>query len=284
MTERGEPKDHDAPASERPAQRVPPARTGTAASIGQELGKLDFEPDALLEGLFNDSGAPPPPAVNERESFAPVAPVTSSFPPPEGPQFTDDDEQTSVWRMGGSSAPPDSPRVPVFGEEPASGKYEPESFHPPPEREAARFGPPGAMAGAASAPPEPDEAERTVRRSMGPAASKSNLPSQPPEPVEAERTARRSVEPLMAAFRSEPPTRDARALIPSEPELDDFAAELPSQPPEAAEVERTVRRSFEPAAAFPSQPPEQDEAERTVRRSPLKGLAPTLPPTRAPVR
>ena len=73
----GEPKELDAPASER--ARRPSAHSGTPAAIGEELGKLEFEPDALLDGLFGEGSAPPP--VAERPSFAPVPVKHSSIPP-----------------------------------------------------------------------------------------------------------------------------------------------------------------------------------------------------------
>jgi hypothetical protein len=249
----GEPKELDAPASER--ARRPSAHSGTPAAIGEELGKLEFEPDALLDGLFGEGSAPPP--VAERPSFAPVPVKHSSIPPApsqEPPRYGDDEPTSVFWRVSPSSEPPPSSSLPPssgsgppsaptsserlpFESTPAPENLEPESFLPPPDRDDdverafARVSSP--------APRDPDEAERTVRRSLGPFASLS----QPPELEESERTARRSsIDPKeLAALRQA--AKSARAV-----------AKLPSQPPEPLEVERTVRRTVEPVEALPSQP------------------------------
>ncbi len=275
----GEPKEHDGPASER--TRRPSAHSGTKAGIGEELGKL--ETDALLEGLFGeDTGSAPPPAA-ERPSFTQVPVKPSSIPPApsQAPPSYGDEEPTSVfWRGNPSSEPPPSSSSPPssgeaprsssisperlpFESTPAPENLEPESFLPPPDDDVER-----AFARVSSpAPRDPEEAERTVRRSLGPFESLS-----PPELEESERTARRSsLDPKeLAALRHA--AQSVRAV-----------AKIPSQPPEPLEVERTVRRSVEPVSSLPSQPPEADEAERTVRRS-LGSLSPTLPPQRSATR
>jgi hypothetical protein len=52
--------------SDKPRKRVRTGggsgtgRSGSARSIGEELGGLDFEPDALLDSLMSDDDAPPP--------------------------------------------------------------------------------------------------------------------------------------------------------------------------------------------------------------------------------
>ena len=203
MTEQGEPKDHDEPASESGTSRRPAPRSASGATLGEELGQLDLEPDALLENLFNESGsapAPPPVEPVSREpSFAPVE-VSSSSLPPVAPHYGDDDEQTSVfWRsMRSSSRPP--ARGSLFESEPPTSSgpsYEPESFLPPPDEGQASAAPAeeGARAGSplatATQPPEPEDPERTVRRTLEPIAAA--LPSEPPEAEEAERTVRRSI-------------------------------------------------------------------------------------------
>jgi uncharacterized protein HemY len=278
MKEPGESKDHEAPTSDSGTSRRPPAHAVPVPDIGTEPGKVEFEPDALLENLFEETGAPPaPPAVGQREPFAPV-PVPSSIPPATGPHFPDDDEQTSVfWRDLGSSSPPVLAKRSLFDSEPpASGEgFEPESFLPPPGNDDSE--PAAAEDGGhlSSFPSEPDEAERTVRRSSEPGRAPAGrvaasalrppeLPRRRADPPEAERTVRRTIEPIAEPLPSEPPE-----------------APFPPDPPEA---ERTVRRTLEPVGAtLPSQPPEAEEAERTVRRS-IGSLSPTLLPNRAPTR
>ncbi|MBX3127475.1 MAG: hypothetical protein KF718_12205 [Polyangiaceae bacterium] len=65
-------------------------RSGSARSIGEELGELDFEPDALLDSLLSDD---PPPAAPPAPP--PPPPPLAPGPPliqPETRAFQDDDE------------------------------------------------------------------------------------------------------------------------------------------------------------------------------------------------
>lgn len=81
-----------------------PGRSGSAGSIGKELGDdLDFEADALLDSLLSDE--PPPPSVT---SARPSARVTGGAPAPSdgpvlhapGQREYPDDEPTWVGKIG----------------------------------------------------------------------------------------------------------------------------------------------------------------------------------------
>lgn len=279
MKEPGEPEDREAPPSEPSRSRRPAARSVPAASIGDELGKLEFEPDALLDGLFEETPAPAPPPVGERESFAP-APVHPSRPP-DGPRWTDDDEQTSIfWRSNDSSQPPASSSQP-----PASSSQPPASSDDPAPLTSALSDAPGG-----DHPPVVFGSEAPTRGAPAPQTFGSEAPTR-------------------GAYVPEsflPPAEAGELDEPFESVEADEVEQASSLLPEADEAERTVRRTLEPVPgvapsrpaeppsplrpqlepaphAFPSQPPEAPEAERTVRRS-LGTLTATVPPLRSPTR
>jgi tetratricopeptide (TPR) repeat protein len=124
------PPDDDKPKTGKPETRPPPhasaGRSASARSIGEELGDLDFEPDALLDSLLSDE---PKPAVAEAK------------PPPE-PVIPKAAEVPSVPKAELPKPPKPEPSKPTAAKPPAPPR-------PPPPKVGAGVKPPR------PAPPRP---------------------------------------------------------------------------------------------------------------------------------
>jgi tetratricopeptide (TPR) repeat protein len=231
---------NDAHDSKPKRPRVSPTagRSGSARSIGEELGELDFEPDALLDSLLIDD-------LEKRPSESPAAsePATTvrQAPAPEPDQGSPADEQritiSPVRSVGPSrSEEPETatPHMPVT--RPLPSRAKPRVGPPRPDSHAATAVPPSVNP-AGLPPREPFGTARTPtagRAAIPPAAPspapRSSLPSDfPPEQQAGEETANESafesIPPDEIAFESVPPTStdDIDSLLPDEFSLDSVA-------------------------------------------------------------
>ncbi len=166
----------EAPASQPPASRQPrrgptgAGRSGTAGSIGAELGELDFEPDALLDSLLTEDDAVP-----GRPTPSPVMPAASPSPPVSRPgrklhepperRFAIDDV-TVVGNRDSIAGPEDA-----ISEQPDSSVPTPARAAPPRPASIPRPSPPRPAPDTTAQPPAINPPGHPPREPFPPAAS-----------------------------------------------------------------------------------------------------------------
>ncbi|MCC6217192.1 MAG: hypothetical protein IT376_20200 [Polyangiaceae bacterium] len=244
-----EPPNKGGPEARRP---LGAGRSGPAASIGAELGALDFEPDALLDSLLTEDDAlPASPRVAVRAPSSPGSQSGGSAPPPT-PDL--------------APRPPAAPRpAPTPAAAPAAPRPAVTAAAPPAPRRASPTPPaPASSAGGLPRPAPRTPLDRTQKppavNPAGPPPREPFLPAHSPvAPVAADVGAGELDFELMDAGSFEPPPVAAAGEAPAEPPADpvEFEASGELSAAEAAELEALAAAS-EDAGAEDVEVPSED--------------------------